>query len=151
MRRCDGAGCDGANVRTFALADARRTLGTIAASHRSISFMRWLSQTVAVAALSVRTIPQRLSSSAVAVVGIAGVVIVFVAVLSIGEGFRAAMSNAGSPSRAVVLRGGADSEMTSGFGGDQATIMTEAPGLKRVDNRALASPELYVMVDVNKR
>jgi len=113
--------------------------------------LRWFGQTLAVAALSVRTIPQRLSSSAVAVVGIAGVVIVFVAVLSIGEGFRAAMSNAGSPSRAVVLRGGADSEMTSGFGGDQATIMTEAPGLKRVDNRALASPELYVMVDVNKR
>jgi len=42
---------------------------------------RWLSQTVAVSALSVRTIPQRASSSAVAMIGIAGVVIVFVAVL----------------------------------------------------------------------
>ena len=51
--------------------------------------LRWLSQTLAVSALSVRTIPQRASSSAVAMVGIAGVVIVFVAVLSIGEGFRA--------------------------------------------------------------
>src|SRR5436190_22401930 len=123
--RCASDGAEGASVRTFALSDPRRTLRTIAPSQRSISFMRWLSQTLAVAALSVRTIPQRLSSSAVAVVGIAGVVIVFVAVLSIGEGFRAAMSNAGSPSRAVILRGGADSEMTSGFGGDQATIMTE--------------------------
>jgi len=113
--------------------------------------LRWFGQTLTVAALSVRTIPQRLSSSAVAVIGIAGVVIVFVAVLSIGEGFRAAMANAGSPSRAIVLRGGADSEMTSGFPGGQADVMREAPGLKRVDNRALASPELYVMVDVNKR
>ena len=113
--------------------------------------LRWLSQTLTVSALSVRTIPQRLSSSAVAVIGIAGVVIVFVAVLSIGAGFRAAMADAGSPSRAVVLRSGADSEMTSGFPGDQADIMKQAPGLKRVDNRALASPELYVMVDVNKR
>jgi putative ABC transport system permease protein len=112
---------------------------------------RWLSQALTVSALSVRTIPQRLSSSAVAVIGIAGVVIVFVAVLSIGEGFRAAMTNAGSPSRAVVLRAGADSEMTSGFPGGQADVMKEAPGLKRVNNRALASPELYVMVDVNKR
>jgi putative ABC transport system permease protein len=113
--------------------------------------MRWLSQTLAVASLSVRTIPQRASSSAVAMIGIAGVVIVFVAVLSIGEGFRAAMADAGKPDRAVVLRSGADSEMTSGFPGDQADVMREAPGLKRVDNRPLASPELYVMVDVNKR
>ena len=56
--------------------------------------IRWLSQTLAVSALSVRTIPQRASSSAVAMIGIAGVVIVFVAVLSIGEGFRAAMADA---------------------------------------------------------
>jgi len=104
--------------------------------------LRWLSQTLTVSALSVRTIPQRLSSSAVAVIGIAGVVIVFVAVLSIGAGFKAAMADAGSPSRAIVLRNGADSEMTSGFPGDQADIMKQAPGFKRVDNRALASPEL---------
>ena len=37
--------------------------------------LRWLSQTLTVSALSVRTIPQRLASSAVAVIGIAGVVI----------------------------------------------------------------------------
>ena len=113
--------------------------------------LRWLSQTLTVSALSVRTIPQRLSSSAVAVVGIAGVVIVFVAVLSIGEGFRAAMSDAGSPSRAIVMRSGADSEMTSGFGGAEADIIKEAPGLRRVANRAVASAELYVLVDLNKR
>ena len=111
----------------------------------------WLSQTVTVAALSVRTIPQRLSSSAVAVVGIAGVVIVFVAVLSIGEGFRAAMADASSPDRAIVMRSGADSEMTSAFGGPEADIIKEAPGLRRVDNRPMASAELYVLVDLNKR
>src|SRR5258705_10769373 len=113
--------------------------------------MRWLSQTLAVAALSVRTIPQRLSSSAVAVVGIAGVVIVFIAVLSIGEGFRAAMANAGSPSRAIVMRRGADSEMTSGFGGPEADIIREAPGLRRDNNRPAASAELYVLVNRDKR
>src|SRR3954462_6114909 len=112
---------------------------------------RWLSQTWAVAVLSVRTIPQRLSSSAVAIVGIAGVVIVFVAVLSIGEGFKAAMADAGSPARAVVMRTGADSEMTSGFNGPEADLIKEAPGLKRENNRAVASAELYVLVDLNKR
>ena len=113
--------------------------------------MRWLSQTLAVASLSVRTIPQRASSSAVAVIGIAGVVIVFVAVLSIGEGFRAAMANAGSPSRAIVMRAGADSEMTSTIGGGETDVIKEAPGLSRQNNRAVASSELYVLVDLNKR
>jgi putative ABC transport system permease protein len=113
--------------------------------------LRWLSQTVTVSVLSVRTIPQRLSSSAVAVIGIAGVVIVFVAVLSIGEGFRVAMADAGSPSRAIVMRSGADSEMTSGIGGPEADIIKEAPGLRRDGNRAVASAELYVLVNLDKR
>lgn len=112
---------------------------------------RWLSQTMAVASLSVRTIPQRASSSAVAMIGIAGVVIVFVAVLSIGEGFRAAMADAGAPDRAVVMRSGADSEMTSGLTGADADIIKQAPGLLRVNNRPMASAELYVLVDLNKR
>jgi len=112
---------------------------------------RWLSQTLAVASLSVRTIPQRASSSAVAMIGIAGVVIVFVAVLSIGEGFRAAMADAGAPDRAVVMRSGADSEMTSGLPGAETEVIMQAPGLMRVDNRPVASAELYVLVDLNKR
>ena len=48
-------------------------------------------------ALNLRTIPARLSSSAVAIVGIAGVVVVFVSVLSIAAGFSAAMQGSGSP------------------------------------------------------
>ncbi len=112
---------------------------------------RWLSQTLAVAALSIRTIPQRASSSAVAMIGIAGVVIVFVAVLSIGEGFRAAMAEAGAPDRAVVMRAGADSEMTSGLAGADTDVIKQAPGLLRVGNRPVASAELFVLVDLNKR
>ena len=51
--------------------------------------LAWIGQTIAVTSLGIRNIPQRLGSSIVAIVGIAGVVIVFVAVLSIGEGFKA--------------------------------------------------------------
>ena len=112
---------------------------------------RWLSQTLAVSALSVRTIPQRASSSAVAMIGIAGVVIVFVAVLSIGEGFRAAMADASAPDRAIVMRTGADSEMTSSLPGGEVQLIEQAPGLLRVSNRPIASAELYVLVDLNKR
>ena len=113
--------------------------------------LKWIKQTIAVTLLSIRTIPQRLSSSIVAIVGIAGVVIVFVAVLSIAEGFHAAMTTAGSPSRVLVMRSGADSEMTSGIGGDNAVVIKQAPGLLHDGNTTVASAELYVIVDLNKR
>jgi putative ABC transport system permease protein len=113
--------------------------------------MRWLSQTLAVMALNFRTIPQRLSSSAVAIVGIAGVVVVFLSVLSIAAGFSAAMSQSGSPRRALVMRSGADSEMTSGLSGSEVDIVKQAPGMQRDGQIALASAELYVIIDVPKK
>jgi putative ABC transport system permease protein len=111
----------------------------------------WIAQTLAVTALNLRTIPQRLGSSAVAVVGIAGVVIVLVSVLSIAAGFTAAMRDSGSPTRALVMRSGADSEMTSGLGGPEVDIIKQAPGLRRGDQAALASAELYVIIDLPKK
>ncbi len=113
--------------------------------------MRWLRQTAAVMAMNLRTIPARLSSSAVAIIGIAGVVIVFVSVLSIAAGFTAAMQGSGSPGRALVMRSGADSEMTSGIDGPHADIIKEAPGLRRDGQIAMASAELYVIIDLPKR
>ncbi len=113
--------------------------------------MSLLSQTLAVLALNIRTIPARLSSSAVAIVGIAGVVVVFVSVLSIAAGFAAAMQGSGSPDRALVMRSGADSEMTSGLGGADVEIIKQAPGLRRTGQTALASAELYVILDLPKR
>lgn len=111
----------------------------------------WIGQTVAVTALNLRTIPQRLGSSGVAIVGIAGVVVVLVSVLSIAAGFSAAMREAGSPARVLVMRSGADSEMTSGVGGDEADIIRQAPGIRRDGQTPLASAELYVIIDLPKK
>ena len=111
----------------------------------------WISQTLAVTALNLRTIPQRLGSSGVAIIGIAGVVVVFVSVLSIAAGFSAAMEGAGSESRAIVMRTGADSEMTSGIGGSDATLIKQAAGLRRDGQSALASAELFVIIDLPKK
>jgi putative ABC transport system permease protein len=113
--------------------------------------MQWMSQTLAVTLLNLRTIPQRLSSSGVAIVGIAGVVVVLVSVLSIAAGFTAAMQGTGSESRAIVMRTGADSEMTSGIGGTEADIIKQAPGLRRDGQVPVASAELYVIIDLPKR
>ena len=62
---------------------------------------------------------------------IAGVVVVFVSVLSMATGFRAAMEGSGSPSRAIVMRSGADSEMTRGLSGTEVDVIKQAPGLRR--------------------
>lgn len=106
-----------------------------------------LSQILAVTAVNIRSIPQRLGSSAVAIVGICGVVVVFTGVLSIAEGFHKAMSETGDPQTVIVLRSGSDSEMTSGLSGDSAKVISDAPGIMRGPRGPLASPELFVIVN----
>ncbi len=113
--------------------------------------MRFLTQILAVTSLTLRTLPERAGSSAVAVVGVTGVVIVFVAVLSIAEGFRAAMVGAGSPDTAIVMRGGSDTELSSVLDLASARIVKDATGVQRSDGGPVASAELFVVVDVPKR
>lgn len=113
--------------------------------------MNWLKQTIAVMSVNLRTIPSRLGSSAVAIIGIAGVVIVFVSVLSIAAGFAAAMTGSGSPDRALILRTGADTELTSGIEGPQIRIIKEAPGVRKEGDGASASAELYVIIDLPRK
>jgi putative ABC transport system permease protein len=109
-----------------------------------------LKQVVAVTALNLRTIPARLGSSAVAIIGIAGVVVVLVSVLSIASGFSAAMQGAGSPMRAIVMRSGADSEMTSGLGGPEVDLIKQGAGVLRDGQAPVASGELFVIIAVPK-
>ena len=63
--------------------------------------MGFFKQAFTVIKIGLYTIPQRLSSAGVAIIGIAGVVVVLVGVLSIAEGFEKAMIGAGRPDRAV--------------------------------------------------
>src|SRR3954462_10839645 len=102
-------------------------------------------------AVNLRTIPARLGSSGVGLVGVAGGGGVFVSVLSIATGFSAAMQGSGSRGRALVMRSGADSEMTSGLSGAEVDIVRQAPGLAREGQVALASAELYVIIDLPKK
>jgi putative ABC transport system permease protein len=107
-----------------------------------------LRQIFAVTGVNIRSIRQRLGSSSVAIVGIAGVVLVFVAVLSIAEGVNATMKASGDPTTVLILRAGSDTEMTSGLGGDSTRIIQDAPGIARDSSGApLTSPELFVVVD----
>jgi putative ABC transport system permease protein len=113
--------------------------------------VNWLKQTIAVMMLNLRTIPARLGSSAVAIIGIAGVVIVFVSVLSISAGFNAALRGSGSPNRAIIMRTGVDTELTSNIDGPDIRIIKEAPGVRREGDSALATADLYVIVDLPRK
>ena len=74
----------------------------------------------------------------------------FVSVLSIAAGFQAAMQSTGSPDRALVLRSGSDSEMTSGLSGADVDVIKQAPGIRRDGQTALAAAELMVIIDLPK-
>ena len=91
----------------------------------------WISQVVSVSVFNMKTLPQRLGSSATAVLGIAGVVAVMVGVLSIAQGIVQTMENSAEPENVVVLRSGATSEMMSGLSGDDTRYIAEAPGIAR--------------------
>jgi putative ABC transport system permease protein len=95
-----------------------------------------------------RTIPQRLGASLTAAVGVAGVVAVMVSVLSIAEGFRVTLARTGRPDTALVMRSGADSELSSSLTLDQTRIIIDAPGVVRTEDGAVASAEMFVIVDL---
>src|SRR5262245_25378069 len=113
--------------------------------------MSVLSQTLAVSAMNLRSIRERWASSMVSVVGIAGVVMIFVGVLSIGEGFRRTLEIAGSERIAVILRGGTTAELASSLTPEQTEIIAQAPGIQREAARPVVSAELFTSVDLAKR
>ncbi len=113
--------------------------------------MRALRQIFAVTLLNLKNLPQRLGSSVVAVVGVAAVVLVFAAVLSMARGFERTMVTAGAEDTAIIMRSGATSEMSSGFGGDQVLVIASAPGLLKDGDTPVLSAELFVIVDVKKK
>lgn len=113
--------------------------------------MRALNQIVAVTWLNLRNLPQRMGSSVVAVIGVAAVVLVFAAVLSMAKGFERTMVSAGSDDTAIIMRSGSTSELNSGISNDQALIIANAPGVLKDGDSAVISAELYVVVDVKKK
>lgn len=113
--------------------------------------MRALRQIFAITMLNLRNLPQRIGSSVVAVIGVAAVVLVFAAVLSMAKGFERTMISAGSDDTAIILRSGSTAELNSGLSNAQALIIENAPGVQKDGDKTITSAELYVVVDVLKR
>jgi putative ABC transport system permease protein len=94
---------------------------------------------------NLRSLRARWASSVVAVLGIAGTVGVFVAMLSLARGFKAALVESGSAQNAIVRRAGSTSEMESVVTLDQTRIIEDAPGVARGRAGPLVSPEVVVV------
>ena len=90
-----------------------------------------LSQIIAITGLNLRSIPQRWGPSLVIVIGLAGVVAVFTALLAMAQGFQATLKDAGRTDNAIVLRGGSGAELNSGFGGDSMQLIKLGPGIRK--------------------
>jgi len=112
--------------------------------------LNWLSQISSITLFNLRSVPERKGAAISAAVGIAGVVAVLVGVLSIAEGFRKAMT-VPEDNVVLVLRSGADTEMTSILSHDAARLIGDAPGVERDTNGSLASAELFVIINLPKR
>jgi putative ABC transport system permease protein len=95
-----------------------------------------------------RSVKARWASAIVAVLGIAGTVGVFVAMLSLARGFKATLVSSGSADNAMVMRAGATSEMTGGVGIDAVKILQDAPGIARGPDGPLVTPEVVLIAPI---
>jgi putative ABC transport system permease protein len=114
--------------------------------------MSVMKQIAAVTGMNVRSIPQRLASSSVIVVGIAGVVAVIMSVSALTRGMSGAVLATGSADRAIVLRAGATGEVSSTLLVDAVATIKDAPGIARTpDGAAAASAEFVTAVNLLRK
>ena len=96
---------------------------------------------------NVRSVLQRPLSTALTAIGIGLVVAVFIGMLALANGFRAALIRTGSDRNAMVLRRGADSELSSGLPRETASLLAASPHVATgADGRPMVSPEVYVLI-----
>jgi putative ABC transport system permease protein len=100
---------------------------------------------------NVRSARERWASSLVAVLGIAGTVAVFVAMLALARGFQATLVSSGLPENVIVQRAGADSEMTSFVTIEEVRIVEDAPQVAREGGDPAVSPEVFVIAAIPLR
>jgi putative ABC transport system permease protein len=95
---------------------------------------------------NLRSVRARWTSTIVAILGIAGTVGVFVAMLSLARGFRATLVASGSPGNALVMRAGATSEMMGGISLDSVKVVQDSPGVARDASGPLVTQEVVGVI-----
>jgi putative ABC transport system permease protein len=112
-----------------------------------------LSQITSITGINLKSIPERWGPSLVIVVGLAGVVAVFTALFAMAQGFASTLADRGRDDVALILRGGSsDSELNSVLTREVATLITQAPGIRRsADGKTEAASELVVISELPKK
>jgi putative ABC transport system permease protein len=114
--------------------------------------MNVFSQVTSVTALNLLSLPQRLGTSFVIIIGSGGVVAVLVSVLSMATGMAKTLQSTGRDDRAIVLRNGSVSESGSALTRGAAQIIMDAPGIKHdQDGKPMASAEPLRLLKLFKR
>jgi len=94
---------------------------------------------------NLRSVRQRWSSAVVAVLGIAGTVGVFIAMMSLAKGFKATLVSSGSAENVLILRSGATSEINGSVSLEQVKTIQDAPGVARNAGGPLVSAEVVLV------
>jgi putative ABC transport system permease protein len=111
--------------------------------------MRALRQVAAVAYMNLLSLPQRAAASFVIVVGIAGVVSVLIAVMSLATGLEQTLASTGRDDRAMILYRDALSETASALTRDAVLRIADAVGVARgADGQPLISAETLATVNL---
>jgi len=111
-----------------------------------------LRQALAITGLSIRSIPERWAPSLVIVVGLAGVVAVFTALLAMSSGFESTLKATGRNDAAIILRGGSDAELNSAFDRASTDLIKQQPGIATAaDGKPLASAELMQIAELVRK
>lgn len=113
--------------------------------------MNAFAQVVAVTAVHLRTLPQRVGSSLVIVIGIAGVVAVLISMLSMSAGLRQTLGNGARDDRAIILTRGAEGESLGVLSRPDVAALENLPGIRRADGKPMLSAEVLVLASVAKR
>jgi putative ABC transport system permease protein len=106
----------------------------------------------AVVGMNMRSIPRRLGTSCVVVIGIAGVVGVVISIFGMNRSLGQALVDSGRPNRAVVLRNGSDGEASSTLLVDAIGTIKNAPGIARTpEGDAAASAEMITTANFKRK
>jgi ABC-type lipoprotein release transport system permease subunit len=99
-----------------------------------------------------RSLLQRPVSTAFTALGIALVVAVFIGMLALANGFRSALIRTGSPGNVLILRRGADSELSSTMDRQTVSILSASSHVATGgDGRPMVSPEAYVVIPLPRK
>ncbi|HTC52407.1 MAG TPA: ABC transporter permease [Steroidobacteraceae bacterium] len=114
--------------------------------------MNALRQILAVTAIGLRAIPQRLGPSLVVVVGMACVVAVSISILSMSTGFMRTIGSTGRADRAIVLSRNSQYEGASSITRDNVPVIADGPGIRKAaDGKPIVSADYMAYVAVTKK